>query len=486
MVDVLRVAVRYSLIAARGLRPCVLVLLAASATVALEAAEDWTRFRGPNGSGVSTSANVPLEFGPDLNVVWKTALPFGHSSPILTGDRIYLTAARDERLVTIALNRRSGKILWEREAPRTRREKLDSRNGPAAPSPAVDGGDVYVFFADFGLISYDRDGRERWRVPLGPFNNIYGMGASPILVDDMVVLVCDQSTNSFIVALNKRDGSVRWKTPRPEAHSGHSTPIVYQPRGGEKQILVPGSFLLSAYAAQSGEKIWWVRGLSFELKATPVVLGDTLFINGFGSPENQPGSQRAIPTYDEALASYDANKDTRLLQAELPKEHGRSWIDLDSDGAVTRDEWDYYRAAMASENGMLAIRMGGRGDVTASNVVWKYQKSVPQLPSPLVYKDVLYMVNDGGIVTTLKPGTGEVIAQSRVKGAIDRFYASPVAADNKVFLATEKGKIAVLSTDGSLQPLVVNDLQDDIYATPAIADGRIYVRTRGTLYCFGR
>ena len=448
--------------------------------------EDWTRFRGPNGSGISSSENLPLTFGPDEHVVWKTALPFGHSSPILAGERIYLTAARDERLVTIALDRRSGHILWEREAPRTRREKLDGRNGPAAPSPVVDDRNVYVFFADFGVVSYDRSGRERWRVPLGPFNNIYGMGASPVLVDDMVVLVCDQSTGSFIIALDTRDGAVRWKVPRPEAHSGHSTPMVHTPRGGAKQILVPGSFLLTAYAARSGEKIWWVRGLSFELKSSPVVLGDTLFINGFGSPENQPGSQRVIPAYDQALASFDADRDTRLLRTELPKEHGRAWIDVDANGTITREEWDYYRDAMASENGMLAIRLGGRGDVTATNVVWKYHKSVPQLPSPLVYQDVLYMVNDGGIVTTLKPATGEVIAQSRVKGILDNFYASPVAADHKVFLATERGKIAVLATDGSLEPLAVNDLQDDIYATPAISGGRIYVRTRSALYCFGR
>ena len=477
MVDLLRRAAAASILVAA---------LAVAAAEARRAGEDWTRFRGPNGSGISSSTNLPLEFAPDRNVVWKTALPFGHSSPILTDDRIYLTAARDEHLVTIAIDRRSGAIIWEREAPRARQEKLDSRNGPAAPSPAVDGQDVYVFFADYGVLSYDRNGKERWRAPLGPFNNIYGMGASPVLVDDLVVLACDQSTNSFLIAFDKRDGSVRWRVPRPEAHSGHSTPIVYQPPGGAPQILVPGSFLLTAYAPATGEKIWWVRGLSFEMKSTPVVLGDTLFINGFGSPENQPGAQRAIPTYDEALAAYDANKDARLLHAELPKEHGRAWIDLDADGTVTREEWDYYRAAMASENGMLAIRLGGRGDVTATNVVWKYHKSVPQLPSPLVYKDVLYMVNDGGIVTTLKPATGEVIAQSRVKGILDRFYASPVAADNKVFLSTEKGKIAVLSTDGTLEPLAVNDLQDDIYATPAISGGRIYVRTRSTLYCFGR
>src|SRR6478735_990767 len=473
---------------ARGVVGTAVVLAVAVGVARTRAAgpEDWSRFRGPNGSGVSETAGLPLTFGPEENVIWKTELPFGHSSPILTGDRIYLTAVREGRLVTIALDRPSGKILWERPAPRPRTEKLDTRNGPAGPSPAVDERDIYVFFADFGVIAYDRDGQERWRVPLGPFNNLYGMGASPVLVDDLVILVCDQSTNSYIVALDKKSGAVRWKTARPEARSGHSTPILYQSKSGGSQILAPGSFMLTAYDARTGAKVWWVRGLSFELKSTPVVSGDVLFINGFGSPENQPGAQRSIPTWQEALASYDANGDKRLLPGELPKEHGRSWIDLDGDGAIVQDEWEYYRAAMASENGMLAIRLGGRGDVTDTNVVWKYHKSVPQLPSPLVYKDVLYMVNDGGIVTTLRPGTGETIAQSRLKGATDAFYASPVAADNKVFMASERGKIAVLPTDGSLDPVAVNDMEDDIYATPAISEGRIYVRTRGILYCFGR
>ncbi|MEO5894330.1 MAG: PQQ-binding-like beta-propeller repeat protein [Vicinamibacterales bacterium] len=460
-------------------------ILCCAAAVSLNASQEWSRFRGPNGSGIAVAGAVPLTFGPAEHVIWKTPLPFGHSSPILTDARIYLTALRDERLVTIARDRRNGNILWEREAPRARKEKLDTRNGPAAPSPAVDGQGVYVFFAEYGVVAYGHDGIERWRVPLGPFNNIYGMGASPIVVGDLVILVCDQSTGSYILALGTRDGRVRWKRPRPEAHSGHSTPILYKTAAGETQILVPGSFLLTAYAT-TGEKVWWVRGLSFEMKATPVVDGDTLFINGFGSPENQPGAQRTIPGYEEAVAAYDANQDARLLDAELPKAHSRAWIDLDSDGSVTREEWDYYRAAMASENGMLAIRLGGRGDVTSSHVVWKYHRSVPQLPSPLVYKDVLYMVNDGGIVTTLRPATGETIAQSRIKGVLDRFYASPVAADNKVFVASEKGKIAVLSTDGTLEPLAVNDLQDDIYATPAISGGRIYVRTRSMLYAFGQ
>src|SRR6266487_1435790 len=181
-------------------------LLLATAVTAADTAdpEGWSRFRGPNGSGISTSSRLPAEFGPDKNVIWKTALPFGHSSPALTHDRVFLTALRGDQLVTICLDRRTGRILWEREAPRPRAEKLDNRNGPAGPTPATDGTNVYVFFADFGLLSYDVNGRERWRVPLGPFNNLYGMGASPVLVEDTVVLTCDQNTDSFVIAVDRR------------------------------------------------------------------------------------------------------------------------------------------------------------------------------------------------------------------------------------------------------------------------------------------
>ena len=147
---------------------------------------------------------MPAEFGPSLNVVWKTDLPQGFSSPIVHGDRIFLTGFRDDKLFTFAVDRRTGKVLWEREAPRDRKEKLDPRNHPAAASAATDGNRVIVFFGDFGLLAYDVNGKDLWRRPLGPFNNIYGMGASPILVDDKVVLACDQSTGSFIAPLMRK------------------------------------------------------------------------------------------------------------------------------------------------------------------------------------------------------------------------------------------------------------------------------------------
>src|SRR5881394_3772161 len=158
-----------------------LVLLAAATLAPPEA--EWARFRGPNGAGVANVTGLPVEFSPLRNVVWKLELPPGYSSPIISGDRIYLTGIRDGRLMSFAIDRTKGTMAWEREAPRARREKLDQRNHPASPSAASDGSHVYFFFPDYGLLAYDTNGTELWRTPLGPFNNIYGMGASPIVVN---------------------------------------------------------------------------------------------------------------------------------------------------------------------------------------------------------------------------------------------------------------------------------------------------------------
>ncbi|HXG55712.1 MAG TPA: PQQ-binding-like beta-propeller repeat protein [Vicinamibacterales bacterium] len=450
---------------------------------------DWSRFRGPNGSGISETKRLPAEFGPDSNVIWKTELPQGYSSPIIHGNRIFLTALRDQSLVTIAVDRTSGKVLWERVAPRARTEKLDKRNRPAAASAATDGERVTVFFGDYGLVTYDVSGKELWKQPLGPFNNVYGMGASPVIVGDKVILVCDQSSNSFIAAWDKKTGKPRWQTARTEAKSGHSTPIVWTPRGGRPQLIVPGSFLLSAYDPDNGTRLWWVGGLSFEMKSTPVVKGNVVYINGFGSPENNPGSKIAVLTTEEAFAKGDANKDGKLSKDELPSDHARqymSFMDLDGDGTWNRPDWDYYKAAMESDNGILAIEMGGSGDMTSKSVRWKYHRGIPQLPSPLIYENVLYLVNDGGgRVTLLDPDKGTLLLQGRLPGSSDTFYASPVAGDGKIYIASEKGKVFVLPPGPTLEPIAVNDLGDSIYATPALMDGRIYLRTLNTLYAFG-
>ena len=192
-------------------------MLCLSVVLLLASAEDngWSRFRGPNGTGVADAAGLPAEISATKSVVWKTVLPPGYSSPAVSGDRVFVTAHEGDTLLTIALDRATGKEAWRRPSPRDRHEKLDQRNGPASPTPVTDGKNVYVFFGDYGLISYDFAGRELWRTPLGPFNNIYGMGGSPVLVEDKVVLVCDQNRGSFAAAFRQSDGREVWRTPRP-------------------------------------------------------------------------------------------------------------------------------------------------------------------------------------------------------------------------------------------------------------------------------
>src|SRR6185436_2766089 len=283
--------------------------LIVAASIASTAAEDWTQFRGPNGSGVSATSGLPTEFGPAKNVVWKTTLPPGHSSPVLAPTRIFITAHTADKtnykLQVFCLDRQTGKILWQRDVPRNHSGRLQLVNGPASPSPVTDGENVYVFFQEFGLISYDAKGNERWKLPLGPFNMFYGFGASPILVDDKVILPVDQDNpSSYLIAVDKNTGKLRWKVDRPVVISGYSTPIVYQPKQGPKQILIPESFQLSAYSVQDGKRVWWVRGLACEMKSIASQDGEYLYINGWGFPQNQPGQQIPTIPFDEALTRY--------------------------------------------------------------------------------------------------------------------------------------------------------------------------------------
>jgi outer membrane protein assembly factor BamB len=344
-------------------------------------------------------------------------------------------------------------------------------------------------------LSYDRDGKERWKLPLGPFNMFYGFGASPILVDDKVILPVDQDhPTSYLIAVDKNSGKVRWKVDRPIVISGYSTPIVYQPKQGPKQIVIPESFQLSAYSVADGKRVWWVRGLACEMKSIASQDGEYLYINGWGFPQNQPGQQIPTIPFEDALAKYDKDKDRHITKAEATGAEKMDKIlnaafeafDMNRDEKLDAKDWEVFRAMLGSENGLLAIKMGGEGDQTATAIRWRYQKPVPQVPSTLLYKGVLYMINDSGILISFNPATGEVLKQGRLHGAIDKYFSSPVAADDKVFLIGQGGQVSVLKAAGDWQVLAVNELDDECFATPAIADGRIYIRTRSALYAFGK
>jgi outer membrane protein assembly factor BamB len=466
-------------------RTAVLTLALATLVASALGAADWSRFRGPNGAGVADGPALPASLDPG-GAVWKVAVPHGYSSPILSGDRLYLTAFEGDDLLVLCLSRADGRELWRHKAPRPRVEKVDKRNTPASPSAAVDQDRVVVFFADFGLVAYDHAGRELWRTPLGPFDNVYGMGASPILAGGLVLLSCDQSRGSFVAAFDAKTGRERWRTPRPEALSGHATPVVLSRAGAPDQLIVPGSFRLDAYDMKTGAVVWYANGLPSEMKSGAVLGDGAVYVVGYSSPLNEPGQHPKLPSYADWRAAQDQDKDGRVTKAEADptSKDYFDFIDLDHDGSVSESEWRMNEAMMAAENGLLAFKSDGKGDVTRSGLLWSYRRSIPQLPTPVLYRGVLYMINDGGILTTLDPATGKALKQGRLREAVDQYFASPVAGDGKVYFVSKSGIASVLKAGPEQEPLSVADLAEEVAATPALGDGRLYLRTRSSLYCF--
>ena len=362
---------------------------------------DWLRFRGPNGSGVSETAGIPAVFGAGRNLSWKTSVPFGRSSPVVAGNRIFLTASEGEKLITLCLDRISGKIIWRAEAARARHMPIFKGNDAASPTPVSDGTNVYVFFAELGLISYGPDGRERWRAPLGPFNNFYGIGSSPVLAGDTLVMVCDQRTNPFVIAVDVRDGSVRWKIDRSSPVEGYATPIIYSPSAGEPQILVFGSHALEAYALKTGERLWWVGGIGYAPKGVPVLGRELVYVSAPG------GDAPVFPPFEEGLKQFDSNGDQRVQFEETRSDpvHSRA---LRVDGSQRRRRHRAQRIRRRSER----QRRGPWSDRNPSwwqgeRVIYGHrvegEDGVPNVPAPLLYKDVLYAVKTGGVITSLKP-----------------------------------------------------------------------------------
>jgi outer membrane protein assembly factor BamB len=187
------------------------------------------------------------------------------------------------------------------------------------------------------------------------------------------------------------------------------------------------------------------------------------------------------------LANHDANHDRLLSQQEIPKDWlPQNWAmqDLDKDDRMDARDWFYYQSRRTSTNSTLAIKLGGRGDVTDTHVLWRHQKSLPDVPAVLLYRGVLYAVKNGGIATALDPATGAILKQGRLD-ASDDYYSSPVAGDGKIYMTSRAGKIVVLEADGEFTTLAVNDLAEETFATPALEQGRIYVRTNAALWAFG-
>lgn len=452
-------------------------------------AGSWTQFRGPNGSGLAdTNAALPSAIGPDENVVWKTPLPSGHSSPVVIGNRIFVTAARRERLSTIALDRQSGKILWERDANHGRLEEIHQIGSHAQSTPAADAERVVSFFGSCGLVCYDHAGVLLWKAPMGPFKNNYGAASSPIIVGDFVILNQDHDIDSFLVAIHKVTGKIAWKSDRGEFPRGFSTPIVWN-NAGHEELVVPGALRVCGYDLADGKELWTVRGSARICTMSPVIGQDgTLFVSEW-APGGDEGSRIVAEPFAQIKRQYDKDESNTIERSELPSgplSQRFDQLDRDKDGHITPVEYTWAENLFNSAtNTVLAIRPGGSGDLTSTNVRWRYNKQLPYVPSPVFYKGRLYMVKNGGIASCVDVTTGKQLKQFRLSASHD-YYSSPVIGDGKLFLIDKIGVATVLSADPDLKVLSTAEFDELTFATPALVDGRIYLRTAGHLYCFGQ
>jgi outer membrane protein assembly factor BamB len=465
----------------------------------------WPQFRGPEGLAVaSEGTKYPVEFGPSSHVIWKTSLPAGNSSPAVWGERIFLTAFdKSKRLLeTLCLDRRTGKILWRRAAPPVGKieTSLHPANGPATPTPVCDAERVYVYFGSYGLLAYDHTGNEQWKKPLPVPGTTFGSGSSPILAGDLLLLTC-QGKESCLLAVRRDSGSTVWKKERPRFGAGYSTPLLLKNRPTTEVILVQPRGVV-AYDLKDGAERWWVSGLFGGGIPSPA-LGDGLVFAVAHFPGGDPEDRMKFPDFEELIKKYDANKDGSLAQNEVPKDlvfYNRgstnpddnivmddmfSFIDKNKDNKLSREEWaDALKAWAKRESAMLAIRPGGKGEVAKDQVAWKEQHALPEVPSPLFYQGRLYVVTNGGIASCYDAQTGKMIYRQRL-GTGGFFYASPVATNGNLYAASYNGVVAVFKAGDHCRVLARNNLGEQIVATPALVDGRVYVRTEGHLYAFG-
>ncbi len=463
-----------------------LLALSLLASMSLHAGTpNWPRFRGPAGSGVADAEKPPVEFGPEKNVLWQVATPSGASSPCVWGARIFLTAFDGGKLWTLCLDRATGKELWRRDAGAEKIEAFLPKHGsPAASTPATDGERVVVYFGSCGLIAYDFAGKELWRhaLPVAETNNDFGSGTSPILADGLAILVRDLKTDSAVLAVDAATGRQVWKTARPAMATGYSTPIVWE-HDGVKEVIAPGGLMMKAYDLTSGAERWLVRELPAVNCGSPIASEGMLYFAGW-SPA---GEDMPMPTFDQ-LIGPDPDKDGRLSKAEAENTMMKDFFnsnDTNKDGYISRDEWDAMIGYLKrGKNRLIAVKPGGSGDITDTHIAWQKTKGLPYVPSTLLYRGQLFMVKDGGLASCFDAATGAAKYEQQRLGIDGSFYASPVAADGRIYLINLDGKAATIAAGDKPEVLWRGDFAERVAATPAIADDTLYVRTESKLFAF--
>jgi outer membrane protein assembly factor BamB len=383
-----------------------------------EGAKYWSRWRGPTGQGHVPAGQYTDKWSATAGVQWKVAVPGrGNSSPIVWGDRIFLTSARNQgqRLSMHAFSRKDGAQLWETDIPQNGVEYPHEKNGYASATAATDGELVYASFGRHGLVAFDFNGKIVWHRKFGIIDNYHGPAGSPVLYKDRVFIYQDANPapgqRAFVGAFDKKTGKTIWETPRSET-VGWGTAVVIH-TGERDELVVSSQRRVAAYSPETGQELWTVRGMTFEVIPTPVVGHGLVFAS----------SGRAGPT--------------------------------------------------------MAIRPGGSGDVTATHVAWTSPKGSPFVPSGIVVGDLLYLINDmQSILTVYEAATGTLVYQDRL-GVAQRegFSASPVHVNGKIFFTNDDGQTFVVQAGRKFNLLHINELGARTLASPALVDGTWYWRT---------
>ncbi len=411
------------------------------------AADDWPQFRGPSGDGISTATNLPLTWSQTQNVKWKVSVPGkGRSSPVVLGDRIWLTTALESNVRTFAagpdqmqqaervvigvvcLDRVTGSQLYHTEQFTVDHPpEVNFLNSYATPTPIAEAGRVYCDFGTFGTACIEADsGRVLWKRQL-PLDHHQGPGSSPALYKNLLILVRDGRDEQYVTALNKNTGETVWKSNRPPLSTTHrefrksfSTPLIFE-ANGRVQMVVPGAQWFVSYEPETGKEIW-------------------------RADDGQGETVAPRPVYGAGLVYCS----TGVL-------HGKPQL------------W--------------AIRVDGQGDVTHTHVAWKLPNSIGFMASPLLVGHELYLLSDDGFVTCVNAETGEVLGKLRAGG---HYAASPVYAEGRIYCFSREGKAVVLEANRALKVLAENQLDGTIFGTPAFVHSAIYVRTDTDVYCLAK
>lgn len=468
-------------------------------------ADDWPQFRGPNCTGISsTTKPLPVKFSATENVAWSKDVGDGIGCPVIADGRVFISGMTGDRQVTLfAFDLESGKRLWRRSWDTPEMAEVHKTNSHASTTAAADADRVYFYFKTLGMIALDaKSGKTAWhkKLPTPFFVFKWGAGMSPVLYKNMVLFCQDDDINPSLIAFEKTTGKVLWKDDRSDQAVNYSHPVICKTKHGD-ELVIAGTGKVIGYDPMTGKRLWHADTLLRNIKTTPVVEGDTLYI----SVQSGGIANQWLASVDRAKTG---NSDGKVSKAEMQAFVGKTKIpeiffkrtfdrgDLNRDGFLEGKELDIaflppgnfagakFDAKDPADELIVAVKAGGRGDVTKSHVLWKHKtKYTDHIVSPYVHDGRMLLVKGGGITTLFETAHGKPLRGPKRIPNTCNYFASPISGDGKIYVAGDNGFILVLKVSKDYEVLAKNDMGEPIIGTPAIADGRLVVRTRTKLFC---